>query len=513
MSTVEKKKKRKKSEVAGNQVGIERAVLPLSLLAHGKAILIVGGGKVAARKARTALDAGGRVTVVSPILSDDLRELVREKRVIWKQASFKEADVRGASLVFAATDDPAVNRQVVESSRKAGAMCCAVDGNWPYGDFVSPATYRRDGMVVSVTSGGRSCRRSRILRDALARHLDDLDNAEPFIMGTSHEQVPLDVLERYSLSKSAREGLGEMLRQVRGVHEFLFLQTCNRIELWAIGTGDDPTTSLIARLLNMDRLEQGQCYIKRGFDAFAHSSRVMAGIHSQTPGENHIVAQAKDALLQADQAAWAGGVIKEWVSGALHVSKEIRGATGGHLGAEQIEDTCIRFMDGERKRYAGGRVLLLGSGMLGSAIAARLVESGWSFDWCYRSVPPEIPGKDGVRVALYRFDQLSERLKNASIIICATSSDTYILRHEHAALIRRTAPVAVLDFGVPRNVDPRVITAASNVQLITVEGLKRWRRENEIDMPQVLARARAVTEQHRDIYERLAHSLKNRFTP
>lgn len=158
------------------QVQAARAVLPVGLLVEGKRCLVVGGGKVAAQKVAVLLDAGAAVTVVSPQAGPQIGELGAANKVRHVARVFEEADVDAACLVYAATDDPGVNDRVMQACRARGRLCGRVDAGWGEGDFITPAIIRKDGLTLSVSSGGRSCRRSRDVKEALMRFLESEDN-------------------------------------------------------------------------------------------------------------------------------------------------------------------------------------------------------------------------------------------------------------------------------------------------------------------------------------------------
>ena len=151
---------------------VPHPILPVCLLLAGKPCLVVGGGPIAARKAAHLLEAEAIVTVVSPAVSAAMLKLGPALRLTPR--AFEEADVAGQCLVFAATDDEAVNRQVLDCCRRQGVLCSAADGNWPQGDFVMPATCRQNGVVVSVSTGGRSCRQARLVKEKIAEMLETL---------------------------------------------------------------------------------------------------------------------------------------------------------------------------------------------------------------------------------------------------------------------------------------------------------------------------------------------------
>ncbi|NQT93355.1 MAG: bifunctional precorrin-2 dehydrogenase/sirohydrochlorin ferrochelatase [Lentisphaerae bacterium] len=154
----------------------ERPILPVSLLVAGRPCLVVGGGTIAARKVAHLLDAEAKVTVVSPDTVDELATLAGDKRIHHLAREFTPSDVDGQHLVFAATDSEDVNREVLESCRSRGALCSAIDSNWPDGDLVLPAVCRKAGLIVSVATGGRSCRLARTVKDRIAGMMEEMAN-------------------------------------------------------------------------------------------------------------------------------------------------------------------------------------------------------------------------------------------------------------------------------------------------------------------------------------------------
>src|SRR5712691_10123354 len=90
---------------------------PVFLELSGRRVLVVGGGGVAAQKVHGLLNAGAAVTVVSPNLDDELRELLRSARISHIARPYAQGDVEGYDLVMVATDDGAVNAEVAAAAR------------------------------------------------------------------------------------------------------------------------------------------------------------------------------------------------------------------------------------------------------------------------------------------------------------------------------------------------------------------------------------------------------------
>jgi len=122
---------------------------------RGRRVLVVGGGKVAARRAAGLLDAGAHVTVVSPTFSPAFVRLVPRGAVTCVARPYRAADLADMSLVIAATDDRRVNAEAMADARRAGVWVNVVD-NPGRADFIVPAVVRRRAFLLALSSGGAS---------------------------------------------------------------------------------------------------------------------------------------------------------------------------------------------------------------------------------------------------------------------------------------------------------------------------------------------------------------------
>src|SRR4051812_34419753 len=90
---------------------------PAFLRIHDRLCVVVGGGSVGTRKATSLLECGARVRVVGPRGTPELTAMSAASRLEWRARPFEPADLDGAFLAVAATDDPALNARVVELAR------------------------------------------------------------------------------------------------------------------------------------------------------------------------------------------------------------------------------------------------------------------------------------------------------------------------------------------------------------------------------------------------------------
>lgn len=143
---------------------------PLFLRLDGRPCLVIGGGRVAFRKATALLRCGAKVSVVSPELSASLRRLARGRKVRWLKRRFRPADLAGMELAVAATDDQGVNLLAAREARRRHLWINVVDQP-ALCSFIVPSVVRRGKLALAISTGGASPALAKwIRRDLEARY-------------------------------------------------------------------------------------------------------------------------------------------------------------------------------------------------------------------------------------------------------------------------------------------------------------------------------------------------------
>lgn len=483
--------------------------LPVSLLLADRPGLVVGGGKVALRKTGHLLDADVHVTVVAPELCEGLTELTAAGRVTHIARPFGEADVEGMALVFAATNDRFVNRQVLEACHRRKVLCCCVDGNWAKGDFTTPAIARHGGLTLAVSTAGQSCRQSKLVKDSLARHIEMVETATLAVIGTDHRHLSISEREPFHLTGKRLEQVGFMVMQLWGIHEFMILNTCNRVELMAVVSKETAANGILRHVMGFDALTEDRFYFKKGPQAFEHLCLVTAGMLSQTPGESHIAAQLKASLADAQDRGWAGRMMQEWVSVGLHISKHIQTDVAPQLRKEEIEELALNWLDAQPGGLAGKTVLVLGAGMVGRGLVQAALFKAGKIVWCYHINRPEIPADWTAKVDLCTFNSIKDRLGEADVIISAVEAPGYVLHSGHEPFFDQEKKVTLIDLGMPRNIDPALKNLSPEIMLTDLDGLKNRHRRSSAELEEVFVKCRAIIAEHREQYERIVHSFQS----
>jgi len=131
--------------------------------------VVVGGGEVACRKVGSLLEAGAQqMVVISPRLNDGLARLQRLGHIQHLSRGYQPGDLKGAFLVIATTNDPAVNRAVWQEAEAGGTLINVVDDP-DHCNFIVPSTLRRGDLVIGVSTGGQSPALAANLRRELER--------------------------------------------------------------------------------------------------------------------------------------------------------------------------------------------------------------------------------------------------------------------------------------------------------------------------------------------------------
>jgi uroporphyrin-III C-methyltransferase/precorrin-2 dehydrogenase/sirohydrochlorin ferrochelatase len=144
---------------------------PLFLDLVGKPVLLVGGGVVAARKFELLQGAGAQVRVVAPALGSELTVELADGAFVHQARVFEPADIEGAWLVVAATDDRAVNAAVAAAAAAERIPCNVVDDR-ELSSFIMPAIIDRSPVQIAVSTGGTSPVLARLVRERLETLLD-----------------------------------------------------------------------------------------------------------------------------------------------------------------------------------------------------------------------------------------------------------------------------------------------------------------------------------------------------
>ncbi|QKW08352.1 glutamyl-tRNA reductase [Streptomyces sp. NA04227] len=309
------------------------------------------------------------------------------------------------------------------------------------------------------------------------------------VVGLSHRSAPVSVLERAALSADAQTKLLTDTLAAEPAAEAAVLATCNRVELYAdvdkFHAGVAELSTLLARHSGVG-LEELTPYLYVHYEdrAVHHLFSVACGLDSMVVGEGQILGQIKDALATGQELHTAGRLLNDLFQQALRVGKRAHSESG----IDRAGQSLVTFGLGQLARdvpvekwATGKRVLVIGAGSMSSLSAATLSRAGVAevvianrtLDRAQRLA--EILAEPGNGTAAARavpIAQVAEELTRADVVVSCTGATGLVLtgRDIEQALAARTAPLALLDLAMPRDIDAAA-HRLDGVRLVDIESL------------------------------------------
>ena len=202
---------------------------PVLLELAGRRCVVIGETAVRERRVEGLLAAGATaVVVLAEAPAARLDELEAFDGVTVARRTWSPADLEGAFLVVASSDDPAERDAIARASRTGGALVNVMD-DVPNCDWAAPAIVRRGDLVLAISTGGASPALARRLREELSErygaHWAELVDVLREVRGETLPQLPhlaerarrwqlaldVDEAEKLVLAGQGRE-LAERLR-------------------------------------------------------------------------------------------------------------------------------------------------------------------------------------------------------------------------------------------------------------------------------------------------------------
>lgn len=325
-----------------------------------------------------------------------------------------------------------------------------------------------------------------------------------FLVGCSHRSAPLAIRERIALSPEAQKTLYERLEQLSMVRECLVLNTCNRLEICAVGGAEAPAMILSAigeaTGLSEDELD-AHSYQHADSDAVAHLHAVAAGLDSQLVGETEIFGQVKAAYEMGKAMGSVGRTLHRVLQKTFQAGKWARTHTAIGQGQVSLGNVAVELAERVFGSLNQASALVVGSGEIGREVAKALCSRGLD-QLTVTSRREERANLLASQVGgiTSPFASWTEVLSHSDVAIFATSAPGTLLDTPTAERVMRARsqrPLFFIDLAIPRDVDPGVGTLASAFlynldDLTAIANANRSLRESEVEKCLVALRERAA---------------------
>lgn len=149
------------------------AYFPFFIDIQDKHCLVVGGGMVALRKVKVLLQFGVYITVVAPVICNELKELEgTEGKLILLERKFMTTDISQSFFVVAATNNSVVNEAISVLCKQANTLVNVADSK-ENSNYLFPSILKRGDMVVGVSTSGNSPDVAKWVRTTLETAIPD----------------------------------------------------------------------------------------------------------------------------------------------------------------------------------------------------------------------------------------------------------------------------------------------------------------------------------------------------
>jgi glutamyl-tRNA reductase len=285
-------------------------------------------------------------------------------------------------------------------------------------------------------------------------------------VSVSHQVTTLDRIEAAS-TESQQRAVSELLSEP-GVREAFVLQTCNRVEAYAVTEDSEEGRAALDRFVGS---LSDSAVREMGHEAsLRHLLRVAAGLESLVLGEDQILGQVRDAYEDARAADGIGPLLETGVTKAIRVGERARTETAINEGVVSLASAAVKLA-AEKHGLSSATAAVIGAGEMGTLAAKRLGPQVADLVLANRTVSRAESLAETVRptdaaVRSTGLDDLSALVSWADVVISATGSSEYVLDR---ATLDGAGETFVVDITRPRDIAP----AADEMDHLTVYDLDR----------------------------------------
>ncbi|MEA2972360.1 MAG: glutamyl-tRNA reductase [Actinomycetota bacterium] len=329
------------------------------------------------------------------------------------------------------------------------------------------------------------------------------------VVGLSHRTVPLDILERMTVSaEHLPKALGDMVSR-DFVSEAVILSTCHRTEIYVVaerfhGGVQDIRHFLTGLAFLPPEDFNDHLFTYHDESAASHLFGVAAGLESVVLGESQILGQVRTAWERARDEGAAGSRLSALFRHALEVGKRARSETAIGRGVTSLSQAAVALATHRLGTLEGRKLVLLGAGEMGEGMAHDLAASTDSSP----GDGPEVVVASRTRQRAARVAQkvgaevvdlteLPAALATADVLLSSTGSPTVVLGPADLMPImapRAHQPLLIVDMGMPRDIDPAV-RAVPGVTLLDLADLQAFVEAGLDERRKEVGRVRAIVDE------------------
>lgn len=303
------------------------------------------------------------------------------------------------------------------------------------------------------------------------------------VVGLNHRTVPLDVLERMTVSDARLpKALADLVSR-DNVSEAVVLSTCMRTEIYVVADKFHPALFEVREFLSRLGFTAPEDFADHLYSfyedtAVRHLLRVACGLDSAVVGEHEVLGQVRSAWQRAMEEGAAGPVLSALFRHAVEVGKRARSETAIGRGTTSVSRAAVAMATERLGSLEGRSMLVLGAGDMGEGMALALAASAGVREvmvvnrtW---SRAAALAARIGGRAI--ELSGLTDALAEADVLLTSTGASSVLLEAGELAPVmaaRDGRPLLIVDVAVPRDVDPAV-ASLPGVTLLDMDDLRAF---------------------------------------
>ncbi|MBQ2048171.1 MAG: glutamyl-tRNA reductase [Schwartzia sp.] len=322
------------------------------------------------------------------------------------------------------------------------------------------------------------------------------------VLGLNHKTAPVEVRERFSLTKEQiRSGLRH-LGEYGGINEAVVLSTCNRNEFYAVVDSDSDESELLktfwSDLTGNEEDISEYLYIFKDEKCIRHLFNVASSLDSLVIGEGQILSQVKQAYTLANEEGATSTILNTLFHRAITTGKRVRTETRIAFNAVSVSYAAVelaRQIFGELNQSAA---LIFGAGKMAELTAENLVGRGVKKIYVanrHKDKAEEMAAQfNGEAV---EFDEALLHNPDVDVVVTSTGAPHYVVTPWETQLAmkkRHGRPLVFIDIAVPRDVDPEVDTIPG-VTVYNIDDLEEVVDEHRQEREKEAHEARGIVDE------------------
>lgn len=325
------------------------------------------------------------------------------------------------------------------------------------------------------------------------------------LLSLSFRNTPQKIREYFAFGNEDKKRLLKSLCSEELIDEAAVLITCNRTEIY-VSSGNDKSTSSIINIIlekcediigiNIDNIRDYLLFYT-GKSAVSHLYKVSAGLDSMLVGEDQILGQVKDAIEFARECDTAHLYLNTLFRDAVTEAKKIKTETMISKSGVSTATLALRAAKDVLNSFSGKNILIIGaSGKIGDIVLKNALS--YDFEQIYvtrrrHNIYMSPNAMD--RVSIIEYNDRYDYIKNADVIVSATSGPHFTLTKEHIQEnIVLGSKKVFIDLAVPCDIDERV-SNLDNIYYYNMDDMKKFADENNEKKKISIEKANAMTDE------------------